>query len=103
MTAVAWSPDGAAIITGSDDGIAHLWRVFPTAQALVDAAKNRAVRCLTPAQRNQYFLPPTPPTWCVARRPRPYPDEAWQAWLPHQRAWLAGGRQGDPPRLPQGE
>ena len=105
VNAVAWSPDGAptglAIMTGSDDRTARLWRVFATDQELVNAAKSRAARCLTEAQRKQFFLPLAPPTWCVERRLPPYQGEAWQAWLPYQKAWLAGGRHGDPPPLPK--
>ena len=102
--AVAWSPPGAAvglaIMTGSEDGTARIWRVYPTAQALVDTVKDRATRCLTPNQRAQYFLPPAPPTWCVSRRIWPYHGIDWQAWLPEQKAWLASGRQGAAPSLP---
>jgi hypothetical protein len=108
VNAVAWAPAGAAIgpaiLTGSADRTARLWRVFPTAQALVNAAKERAARCLTQAQRAQYFLPPAPPTWCVERRLWPYHTDAWHNdWLPKQKAWLASGRQGDPPPLPKTE
>jgi hypothetical protein len=70
---------------------------------LVDAAKALAARCLTQAQRAQYFLPPAPPTWCVERRLWPYHSDDWQTWLPKQKAWLAFGRQGDPPPLPKNE
>jgi WD40 repeat protein len=107
VRAVAWSPDGTAvgpaILTGSDDRTARVWRIFPTAQPLVDAAKERAARCLTPKQRAQYFVPPAPPTWCVARRLWPYHGNEWQAWLPLQKAWLASGRQGEAPPLPKAE
>jgi hypothetical protein len=106
VSAVAWSPAGAAVgpalLTGSDDRTARIWRVFPTAQALVDAAKARAARCLTQKQRAQYFLPAAPPTWCAERRLWPYHSDAWHdVWLPAQRAWLASGRQGPEPPLPK--
>jgi hypothetical protein len=35
--------------------------VFASTQDLVDAAKDQIRRCLTPAQRKQYFLPEAPP------------------------------------------
>ncbi len=107
--AVSWSPlppaaDGSALLsTGSQDGTVRLWRVFTTTDALVQAAKARAARCLTPAQRQQYFLPPAPPTWCVERRLWPYHGDDWQAWLPKQRAWLASARRGDAPALPNSQ
>jgi dipeptidyl aminopeptidase/acylaminoacyl peptidase len=102
-----WSPDGAAIgpaiVTRSDDRTARVWRVWPTARAVVESAKQRAARCLTPAQRTDYVLPPAPPTWCVERRLWPYNGDEWQAWLPRQKAWLASGRRGDAPPLPKAE
>ena len=62
---MAFSPDGRWLATACDDGTARLRRVYPTPQALVDAAKARAARCLTQAQRREYFLPAAPPLWCV--------------------------------------
>jgi len=107
VQAVAWSPNGAAVglalATTSDDGTTRIWRVFPTRQALVDAAKAKTARCLTQKQRAQYFLPAAPPTWCVERRLWPYHGDDWQAWLPKQKAWLASGRLGDAPPLPKAE
>jgi WD40 repeat protein len=104
---VAWKPQSTAtrhvLSTGSVEGFVRLWTVFATSQALVDAAKARAARCLTQEQRAQYFLSPAPPTWCVERRLWPYSSETWQAWLPHQKAWLASGRRGDAPPLPMVE
>ena len=81
-----FSPDGLTLATASDDHIARLWRVFPTTQALVDAAKARAARCLTQAQRKQYFLSPAPPLWCVERQLWPYHSDDWQAWLAAKKA-----------------
>jgi hypothetical protein len=86
------------------DGTVRVEQVFTTPQALVDAAKARAPRCLTPAQREQYLLRPVPPTWCIERRLQPYHSDAWHDdWLPKQKAWLASGRLGDPPALPKAE
>ena len=72
VSAVAWSPNDATILTGSWDNTARLWRIFPTAQALVDAAKKGATRCLAQQERSKYFLHSAPPTWCVARQLWPY-------------------------------
>ena len=99
----AFSPDGLTLATGYSNKIARLWRVYPTPQSLVDAAKAKAARCLTQAQRKQYFLPAAPPLWCVERRLWPYHSDNWQAWLPRQKAWLAGNRQGEAPALPKAE
>ena len=81
VNAAAFSADGLSIITASDDKAARLWRAFPTTQHLVNAAKERLRRCLTPKQRAQYFLPAAPPLWCVERRLFPYHGDAWQTWL----------------------
>jgi hypothetical protein len=102
-----WSPlaqyrDGSTlVVTASEDQTARIWQVYITTEALVDAAIARVTRCLTQAQRKDYFLPPAPPTWCVERRLWPYHGDEWQAWLPKQKAWLASGRRGEAPALPQ--
>lgn len=110
VTAVAWNADGTTLrFSAGAGGITErnssfrIWRVFPAAQALVDAAKARAARCLTQKQRAQYFLPAAPQTWCVERRLWPYQSDDWQAWLPKQRAYLTSGRQGEAPVLPKAE
>jgi len=91
LSSITFSRDGLTLATASGD-TARLWRVYPTAQSLVDAAKARAASCLTEAQRKQYFLPAAPPLWCVGRRLWPYRGDAWQAW-----AWIAANRQGEAP------
>ena len=59
-----FSPDGERILTASDDTTARIWRIFPTAQALVDRSKILVPRCLTPEQRENAFLGPQSPAWC---------------------------------------
>ena len=68
-----FSPDGARILTASDDTTARIWRIFPTAQALVDRSKMLVPRCLTPEQRQNAFLDPQPPAWCIEQNKWPYP------------------------------
>mgnify|MGYP001817784131 FL=1 len=96
----AFSPTGATIAAVSNDRILSVWRAWPSQQALVNDVIRSAPRCLTPAERKQYFLSPTPPLWCVERKLRPYHTDAWQAWLPKRKAWLAAGRKGEAPPLP---
>ena len=101
VESAAFSPDGGAdgvdlILTASADETARLWRVPHTIEALVNAAKDRAPRCLTQAQRKQYFLPPAPPLWCVERRLWPYHGAPWQDWLAKRKAWLASTDAPDP-------
>jgi WD40 repeat protein len=69
------------IIAALADGNVRLWQVFGSTQELVNAAKDHMRRCLTPAQRKQYFLPDAPPLWCVERRLWPYHTDDWQVWL----------------------
>ena len=62
---VRFSPDMTALITASADATARVWRLFPSTQALVDDAKRRTPRCLTPHQRRQLLRESTSPSWCV--------------------------------------
>ena len=91
VSSATWSPlppgaDGAVLITTSVDETARLWRVFASTQHLVNSAKDHMRRCLTPAQRKQYFLPEAPPLWCIERRLWPYHTDDWQAWLAARKA-----------------
>jgi WD40 repeat protein len=66
VLSATWSPfptrpgDTVLIVTTSADGSARLWRVFASTQDLVNAAKDHIQRCLTTAQRKQYFLAEAP-------------------------------------------
>jgi WD40 repeat protein len=80
VQSAAFSPDGRRIVTTSDN-TARLWEVFPNTQALLSAAKAAVPRCLTPAQRKAFFLPPEPPAWCIDMAKWPYDTPAWKQWL----------------------
>ena len=69
---VLFSPDGKRIVTVSDNGVGRLWTVFPDTQQLVAHARAIVPRCLTPAQRAAYFLPPEPRAWCIETAKWPY-------------------------------
>jgi hypothetical protein len=95
---VAFSPDGKRVLTGSADNTARLWDLFQTAQELVQKVKATMPRCLTPAQREGFYLGTAIPRWCYARNLWPYADHgpsstqrsdppfgpapaAWDEWL----------------------
>jgi WD40 repeat protein len=84
------------------DDLDNIRKRFPTTDSLVAFAKATLPRCLTPAQRNAYFLDPEPPRWCIGsgavgsaatRGKWPYQTEEW-------RAWLARVAKGENPELP---
>jgi len=62
-----------------------MW-ALPTTQELVSHAKAAVPRCLIPAQRNSFFLPPEPPLWCIELEKWPYDTTAWKQWLNDSRA-----------------
>ena len=62
---VGFSPDMTALTTASADTTARVWRLFPSTQALVNDAKRRVSRCLTPQQRRQLLRDSASPSWCV--------------------------------------
>ena len=70
--ALVSTPEGVRIITGSNDSTARLWDLLPVGQALIDHAKTSVVRCLSPAQRERYYLPQTQPRWCGSDEKYPY-------------------------------
>jgi WD40 repeat protein len=53
----AFSPDSLRIVSASDDRTLRLWRLSPLqGQSLIDAARQRLPRQLTPEQRDKEFL-----------------------------------------------
>ena len=81
-----FSSDDKRIVTASADGTARIWDVFPDTQALVSRAKAIVPRCLTPAQRKDFFLLPEPPAWCIESEKWPYDTPDWKQWLADKRA-----------------
>ena len=53
---VAWSPDGTAVVTASGDGTARVWPVQPDTAALLELARSRVFRALTPDERDRMLL-----------------------------------------------
>jgi hypothetical protein len=73
VRSVVFNPDGKSVLTASDDNTAQIWYVFATLEALIDRSKLAVPRCLTSKQREDAFLNPAPPRWCVQQK-WPYLD-----------------------------
>jgi hypothetical protein len=65
-----FSPDGRRLLTKGS--YARVWSLPSKPQDIVEAARSVLVRCLTAAQRKQYFLDPEPPIWCSRSGKWPY-------------------------------
>lgn len=70
VVSAAFSSNGWIVTTSSDRSV-RLWTAFGTPQALIDYARTRMPRELTPAQRERYFL--SPPAASPAPSPPPRP------------------------------
>jgi WD domain, G-beta repeat len=93
VTSVSVTSDGARVITGSADSTARVWELFPFGQALVEEAKVHAPRCLTPAERQRYFLATTPPSWCIGMQKWPY--DVVSSYIEGARLLSVGGSEQD--------
>ena len=74
VSAVAFSPDGTRVVTGSWDNTARLWSVSKSVQDLIDIVRTSVLRCLTPMQREAFHLGTPPPRWCYERNLWPFAD-----------------------------
>jgi WD40 repeat protein len=86
---VASTRDGSYVATASDDATVRIWHLLTTTQYAIDYARDAATRCLTPAQRQLYFLGPEPPSWCITMQKWPYHTRAWKDWLAAKAAGKA--------------
>jgi WD40 repeat protein len=68
VRSAVFSPDGKSVLTASDDNTAQIWYVFATLEALIDHSRLVVPRCLTLKQREDAFLNPEPPRWCVQQK-----------------------------------
>jgi hypothetical protein len=82
--AVAFSPDGEHVLTGSEDHTARLWSVFRSPQDLINTVKTSVPRCLTPMQRAAFHLGTPSPRWCYERDLWPFAD--------HGQPYTEGGK-----------
>ena len=86
VSSAAFSPDGKRIVTASLDQTARMWDMFPDIEALVAQAKAAVPRCLTPKEREAFFLPVEPPDWYIEMKKKPYHKPEWKQWLDDKRA-----------------
>jgi WD40 repeat protein len=57
------------------------WKVFPSTENLVEAAKGIVGFCIPPQERGLFALSYEPPYWCVDMRKPPYDTQEWQDWI----------------------
>ena len=79
----AFSPDGKRVVATAtfSSNAAGIWFVFPTTESLIEYSKRAVPRCLTRNQREEGFLDPQPPVWCIEMKKPPYNTTAWSLWL----------------------
>lgn len=60
MTGASFSPDGKWIVTASADNtaIVYPWEMFALYEVILSLARNRALRELTPEEREKYLHEP---------------------------------------------
>ena len=96
---VQWNPATSEVgaahqIASALGNTVRFTNIYNNTDALADVVKSRVPTCLTLAQRDYYFLPLGPPSWCVTglslgtdARPEkwqakwPYQSYAWNEWL----------------------
>ena len=86
VSSEAFGPHGKHFVPGSSDGTQRIWNTSPDTEAFLSAAKAAVPRCLSPAQRKAFFLPPEPPPWCIEMKKWPYDTPEWKQWLADKRA-----------------
>jgi hypothetical protein len=74
ISAVAFSPEGTRVLTGSQDNTAQLWSVLKSPQDLTNTVRTSMPRCLTPMQREAFHLGTPPPRWCYELDLWPFAD-----------------------------
>jgi WD40 repeat protein len=82
---INFSPDGRYLAMRDYS----TWTVRPMFAAtgdLIKLARARVPRCLSETERQDYFLDPEPPAWCVEMAKWPYQTPKWRDWLSSKRA-----------------
>jgi WD40 repeat protein len=83
------------------------WELLTDSQLVVEAVQEQTPRCLSQTQRRMFFLPPTPPRWCITGPGLETEKEPskWQPKWPYHtvewRDWLMSSDLGENPPMPQ--
>lgn len=92
---IAWSWDGPTTFS-----------LLRDPQKAVETVQKNVPRCLSPAQRKRFYLPPAPPRWCITGFGAEQAEPAM--WLPKHpfgakrwRDWLIAHDKGEPIALPE--
>ena len=75
VRSLAFSLNSRTLFSASIDGEVRTWSIYPDARELLANIKGSVPRCLTPAQRNSFHLPSSPPRWCHDRELWPYASQ----------------------------
>jgi WD40 repeat protein len=93
---LTFAADNRYLVIGQSAGAfegATIHRLFAATPELVEFARSRLPRCLTPVERRQYHLTIEPPLWCVEMAKWPYNTAEWGKWLDARKA-------GEPATMP---
>jgi hypothetical protein len=82
---MTFDPAGTRIAVNFSDGTIVIWPIFDNTQQLIDHVKASVGRCLTAGQRQDFYLTPEPPFWCIEMGKWPYNTEEWKLWLADKR------------------
>jgi WD40 repeat protein len=94
ISGVEFKLGGRYLATKALDGMQEVFhRLFATTGDLVAFARSRMPRCLTQVERQENFLDPEPPAWCIEMAKWPYHTPEWKQWLTDRKA----GRQVEMP------
>jgi WD40 repeat protein len=61
---VFFGKDGDVVAAASEDGTAHVWRMYGDLRTMLTRAKHMAPRCLTPTPSETAHLAREVPVWC---------------------------------------
>jgi WD40 repeat protein len=78
------------VLTASRDGTARLGASNALSDRSYYSTEELTPRCLTPALRQEFFLDPAPPLWCMEQQKWPYTTTAWKNWISDVRRGKVG-------------